>query len=599
MRWRSAASTAWAATDRVAAVLPLYHINAFAVTMLAPLAHGGSLVMPPKFSAAGFWEMATRHGCTWLNVVPTIISYLLEGEAPARELLPRIRFCRSASAALPPEHHRAFEAKFGIGIVETMGLTETVAPAFSNPIEPQLRKIGSVGRASGCEARVVDAAGAPLADGTVGEIVIRGPQVTPGYYKNAEATAAAFFPGQWLRTGDLGYRDDDGFFFVTGRIKELIIKGGENIAPREIDEALVAASGGARRRGGRDSRSALRAGDHGVRGRARWPALLGTGTSGFLQPRARAIQDAEDDPLRRRSAARPFGQGAAPQACRSCVHRCVKRLPVINRLPRLPISRWLPELRKPATVRADALCRTYGCDRRAATGRCIRDTRRHAARIWPVRRDGAVHRCGAVRFEPLDGDRTGHRDFADDVGAVAPLATPGSPRFIALVLTLTFLVGALQLALGLARAGRLIDFVPHSVIVGFTAGAAILIINSQIGPFLGLGLPRGTSVIDNVRAAVANWPNINPAAPLIGTLTIGVVLAWQPLNRWVPAMLVECYCRLGRCVAARTASAAVASVADGRSTSRCVAASVDARFVARHDSNAVRRNHGDDTARVD
>ena len=226
-------------TDRVAAVLPLYHINAFAVTMLAPLAHGGSLVMPPKFSAAGFWEMATRHGCTWLNVVPTIISYLLEGEAPARELLPRIRFCRSASAALPPEHHRAFEAKFGIGIVETMGLTETVAPAFSNPIEPQLRKIGSVGRASGCEARVVDAAGAPLADGTVGEIVIRGPQVTPGYYKNAEATAAAFFPGQWLRTGDLGYRDDDGFFFVTGRIKELIIKGGENIAPREIDEALL------------------------------------------------------------------------------------------------------------------------------------------------------------------------------------------------------------------------------------------------------------------------------------------------------------------------------------------------------------------------
>ena len=171
------------ATDRVAAVLPLYHINAFAVTMLAPLAHGGSLVMPPKFSAAGFWDMATRHGCTWLNVVPTIISYLLEGEAPARELLPRIRFCRSASAALPPEHHRAFEAKFGIGIVETMGLTETVAPAFSNPIEPQLRKIGSVGRASGCEARVVDAAGAPLADGTVGEIVIRGPQVTPGYYK--------------------------------------------------------------------------------------------------------------------------------------------------------------------------------------------------------------------------------------------------------------------------------------------------------------------------------------------------------------------------------------------------------------------------------
>ena len=226
-------------SDRVAAVLPLYHINGFAVTMLAPLAHGGSLVMPPKFSAAGFWNMAIEHGCTWLNVVPTIVSYLLEGVAPERQRLARIRFCRSASAALPPEHHRAFEAKFGVDIIETMGLTETVAPAFSNPIESPLRKIGSVGRASGCEARVVDKAGAPLADGSIGEIVVKGPQVMTGYYKKPDATAGAFFPGDWLRTGDLGYRDADGFYFVTGRIKELIIKGGENIAPREIDEALL------------------------------------------------------------------------------------------------------------------------------------------------------------------------------------------------------------------------------------------------------------------------------------------------------------------------------------------------------------------------
>jgi acyl-CoA synthetase (AMP-forming)/AMP-acid ligase II len=226
-------------SDRVAAVLPLYHINGFAVTMLAPLAHGGSLVMPPKFSTAGFWDMAIDHGCTWLNVVPTIVSYLLEGAAPTRGKLSRIRFCRSASAALPPEHHRAFEAKFGVDIIETMGLTETVAPAFSNPIEPSLRKIGSVGRASGCDARVVNHTGAPIADGSIGEIVIRGPQVTPGYYKNPAATVAAFFPDHWLRTGDLGYRDADGFFFITGRIKELIIKGGENIAPREIDEALL------------------------------------------------------------------------------------------------------------------------------------------------------------------------------------------------------------------------------------------------------------------------------------------------------------------------------------------------------------------------
>ena len=230
---------ALAASDRVLAVLPLYHINAFAVTMLAPLAHGGSLVMPPKFSAARFWSQAERGACTWINVVPTMISYLLEGEAPARAHTARIRFCRSASAALPPEHHRAFEDKFGIGIIETMGLTETVAPSFSNPLDARLRKIGSVGRASGCEAGVVDAALQPVPDGTTGELVIRGPNVMRGYYKNEEATRASFAPDGWLRTGDLGHRDIDGFFFVTGRIKELIIKGGENIAPREIDEALL------------------------------------------------------------------------------------------------------------------------------------------------------------------------------------------------------------------------------------------------------------------------------------------------------------------------------------------------------------------------
>jgi acyl-CoA synthetase (AMP-forming)/AMP-acid ligase II len=228
------------ADDRVLAVLPLYHINAFAVTMLAPLVNGGSVAMAARFSAAQFWSQAIRLRCTWLNVVPTIISYLLAGEAPPRESLARIRFCRSASAALPREHHLAFEAKFGIGIIETMGLTETMAPSFSNPLAAPERKVGSVGRASGGEARVVDASLAPMADGLTGEIVIRGPHVMRGYYKNEEATRASFTPDGWLRTGDLGHRDADGFFFLTGRIKELIIKGGENIAPREIDEVLLA-----------------------------------------------------------------------------------------------------------------------------------------------------------------------------------------------------------------------------------------------------------------------------------------------------------------------------------------------------------------------
>ena len=227
------------ASDRVLAVLPLYHINAFAVTMLAPLAHGGSLVMPTKFSVARFWDQAYLGNCTWINVVPTMISYLLEAEVPAPKQTERIRFCRSASAALAPDHLRAFEQKFGIGIIETMGLTETVAPAFSNPLEAARRKVGAVGLASGCEARVIDADQVPVADGATGEIAIRGPNVMRGYYKNDAATRDAFTHNGWLRTGDLGMRDSDGFFFVTGRIKELIIKGGENIAPREIDEALL------------------------------------------------------------------------------------------------------------------------------------------------------------------------------------------------------------------------------------------------------------------------------------------------------------------------------------------------------------------------
>ena len=227
------------AQDRVLGVLPLYHINAFAVTMLAPLASGGSVVMAPRFSAQRFWAQAVDHGCTWVNVVPTIISFLLEGAAPAPDTLSRIRFCRSASAALPPEHLRAFESRFGIGVIETMGLTETVAPSFSNPLDAARRKLGSVGRASGGEAQVMDAALQPVPDGTTGEITIRGAHVMQGYYKNPQATAEAFTSEGWLRTGDLGHRDADGFFFVTGRIKELIIKGGENIAPREIDEALL------------------------------------------------------------------------------------------------------------------------------------------------------------------------------------------------------------------------------------------------------------------------------------------------------------------------------------------------------------------------
>lgn len=226
--------------DRALCTLPLYHINGEVVTSVTPLVSGGSVVMPNKFSTGTFWETISAYGCTWFSVVPTIISYLcsaadLEGKDYK---LDQLRFGRSASSALPPSLHHTFEEKFGISIVETMGLTETAAPVFSNPMDPKLRKYGSPGQAVGNTAKIIDKNGRELPRGEQGEIMIKGDNVMKGYYKAPDITAKTLEPDGWLHTGDLGYMDEDGFVFVTGRIKELIIKGGENIAPKEIDEAL-------------------------------------------------------------------------------------------------------------------------------------------------------------------------------------------------------------------------------------------------------------------------------------------------------------------------------------------------------------------------
>lgn len=230
--------------DRVLAVLPLYHINGQIVTGVAPLVHGGSVVMPHRFSASDYWALAADYRCTWLNVVPTIVSYLLgggEARAPGGALnLEQVRFARCASAPLPPSLHQEFERKFGIGVIETMGLTETAAQVFSNPLDRSRRKYGSPGIAFGNEARIVDIrTGEALPPHRRGEIMIRGDNVMKGYYKAASITAATLEPDGWLHTGDLGHVDEDGFYYVSGRLTELIIKGGENIAPREIDEALL------------------------------------------------------------------------------------------------------------------------------------------------------------------------------------------------------------------------------------------------------------------------------------------------------------------------------------------------------------------------
>jgi len=225
--------------DRALCSLPLYHINGEVVTAVSPLVSGGSVVMPHKFSTSNFWEYISEYRCTWFSVVPTIISYLASGtEIEGKGFcLDQLRFGRSASAPLPPALQMAFEEKFKTGIVETMGLTETAAPVFSNPLDPARRKCGSPGQAVGNTAKIVDPVGKEVPRGTQGEIMIRGDNVMKGYYKAPDLTAKAVEPDGWLHTGDLGYMDEDGFVFVTGRLKELIIKGGENIAPKEIDEA--------------------------------------------------------------------------------------------------------------------------------------------------------------------------------------------------------------------------------------------------------------------------------------------------------------------------------------------------------------------------
>ena len=223
-------------------VLPLYHINGLCVTMMGALVSGGSVTIPPKFSVSTFWQTIIDEGCSWFSVVPTQISYLLHENSavPPHETLGAVRFGRSASAPLSPDVQSAFEQKFQVPIIETMGLTETAAQILSNPLPPGTRKIGSPGIPFGNEVRIAGSDQQELPRGSEGEVLVRGPNVMQFYLKDEAASAQAITPDGWLRTGDLGKMDADGYVYITGRLKELIIKGGENIAPREIDEALYA-----------------------------------------------------------------------------------------------------------------------------------------------------------------------------------------------------------------------------------------------------------------------------------------------------------------------------------------------------------------------
>ena len=226
--------------DRALCVLPLYHINGAVVTVLGPLVSQSSLILCERFSVTNFWKFISTFNCTWFSIVPTIISSLLN-KFSAEEInslnLSHVRFGRSASAALAPETHRQFEEKFKITMIETMGLTETCAPILSNPLPPGKIKYGSPGIPYGNKVKIVDSNLQDVPRNTVGQICVKGDNVMKEYYKNPEETKKSFIE-DWFLTGDLAIIDSEDYVFVRGRIKELIIKGGENISPREIDDVL-------------------------------------------------------------------------------------------------------------------------------------------------------------------------------------------------------------------------------------------------------------------------------------------------------------------------------------------------------------------------
>ncbi len=229
------------AADRSLLVLPLYHINAECVTLIPTLMSGGSLVIPRGFVLSEFWNWLDDYRCTWSALVPTIISQLLDWKDPKANsraaAFQRIRFLRTSSAPLSPSLHREFLDKFSLPLIQAMGSSEA-GNVFSNPVTPGRNKIGSPGLPWGFETKVVDREGEELRAGEAGEVLIRGEGMMHGYYKDPAGTAVALDAQGWLHTGDFAYRDEDGYFFIVGRSKELVIKGGMNIAPKQIDEVL-------------------------------------------------------------------------------------------------------------------------------------------------------------------------------------------------------------------------------------------------------------------------------------------------------------------------------------------------------------------------
>ena len=225
--------------DRCLNVMPLFHIHGLVGALLSSVAAGGSVACTPGFDPEVFFIWLRELRPTWYTAVPTMHRALLEYAAlhPAAIADHRLRFIRSCSAALPPQVMSELERVFGVPTVEAYGMTEAAHQMTSNPLPPYQRKPGSVGIPTGPEVAIMDD-GSPTPAGRVGEIVIRGASVMAGYEGNPAANDAAFFQG-WFRTGDQGFIDGDGYLFITGRTKEIINRGGQKVAPREVEEVLL------------------------------------------------------------------------------------------------------------------------------------------------------------------------------------------------------------------------------------------------------------------------------------------------------------------------------------------------------------------------
>ena len=225
--------------DRLLTIMPLFHMNAVSVTTMSALYAGGSTVVSPKFSASRFWQIISDYQITSFGSVATMLSMLLStypDGVPEGLKTDQLRFAMCGSAPVPAEVLRRFEETFNCLVIEGYGLSESTCRSTFNPPDAR-RRPGSCGVPIGNEMRVVDEEDREVPDGELGEIVLRGENVLRGYYKNDAANATAFRNG-WFHTGDIGYRDADGFYYIVDRKSDMIIRGGENIYPREIDEVL-------------------------------------------------------------------------------------------------------------------------------------------------------------------------------------------------------------------------------------------------------------------------------------------------------------------------------------------------------------------------